>query len=636
MTDQVQKDDYDCKAQVSQLVPYLSQEFEKLQQLHAATAERIVFLRSIICSGPPLPEAISMMNYQDTDAKIQSENTTQRDEWSPGACTAQPPPGIVSTYHAARSLSSPNSCDEEPLSPQQRAQQESAINAVMFSEGVTECSTPCASSHGVEESIYGDADDSEEVSKRLSKKSEHLRQSFARRSRDRIGGSSHSLLGSALTTNLKRLASKIAHPGSAQYSSENSLAGDMHCGCFFQNIRAVYKSVWFEPVMSTFIMLNAVVMIAEIQVDGYHLGHEINFRHGVHVPAHTRSDLTRVFNILEWIFGIVFALEVFLKLLALRTKFFKETTWNIFDLVVVACFVIERASINIVPVGTQWLRICRLVRLGRLLTLARTVQAFDHLFLITTAIRDSFSILGWALLLLFLIHMTIALVLSKLLQSTYFETGHKSQEAQHKLYEYFGTWTRAMLSTFEMSLANWTPICRLLSEEVSQWFALFILMHKLTIGFAVVGVINGVLMKETFRVAETDAIVMVRQKAKATELHRKNMLNLFHALDSSGDGKVSRREFQNLALFPSVKTWLASMELQTNDLDTMFKLIDENGDGAITFDELMHGIARLKGSARSIDLLTLHKDHRTVMTHVQNINENLPSEEVNAPNGNAE
>lgn len=41
---------------------------------------------------------------------------------------------------------------------------------------------------------------------------------------------------------------------------------------------------------------------------------------------------------------------------------------------------------------------------------------------------------------------------------------------------------------FEITLANWPPVSRLLAENVSEWFMLFGVLHKLAIGFAVVSV----------------------------------------------------------------------------------------------------------------------------------------------------
>merc|ERR1712078_260290 len=106
-------------------------------------------------------------------------------------------------------------------------------------------------------------------------------------------------------------------------------------------------------------------------------------------------------------------------------------------------------------------------------------------------VKGSLSALGWAIVLLAVIQMILALVITGLLFETYFLDESQPAYERRQVFEYFGTFTRAMLSMFEMTLANWPPICRLLSEQVSEYFVAFCLLHKLTVGFAVVGIING-------------------------------------------------------------------------------------------------------------------------------------------------
>jgi len=382
-------------------------------------------------------------------------------------------------------------------------------------------------------------------------------------------------------------------------------------------MRAVYRSPWFEATFALLILVNALVMCMEFQYNGDQLGHDMSFKGWTTIKDErtgwTNSEFEGVvagaFDVLEWMFGVTFALELLFKFVVKKTSVFKDP-WNWIDIVTVALFVFEKCFGSLLPGGSQFIRILRLARLTRLMRLVRTVEGFDHLYLMTTAIKGSVRILAWALALLLLIQLTIALIVGQVLQVVYFEDSsmQSSEEKKHKIFEYFGTFWRSLLSMFEITLANWPPICRLLSEEVSEWFMLLCMVHKLTIGFAVVGVINGVFMQETFKVASTDDVIMVRQKEKAMRRHRDNMESLFRGLDNSGDGKVALKEFRSLAKYPSVKAWLASMEIRTDDLDTMFHLMDGDKSGEITFEEIVHGMERLKGHARSLDLFKLQTE----------------------------
>merc|ERR1712187_168653 len=53
--------------------------------------------------------------------------------------------------------------------------------------------------------------------------------------------------------------------------------------------------------------------------------------------------------------------------------------------------------------------------------------------------------------------------------------------------------------------------------------------------------------------------------------------------------------------------WLGSMGLDVDDIDRIWGLVD-NGDNAVSAEELTDGVAKLMGAAKSIDLITLVHD----------------------------
>merc|ERR1712176_122753 len=200
-----------------------------------------------------------------------------------------------------------------------------------------------------------------------------------------------------------------------------------------------------------------------------------------------------------------------------------------------------------------------------MLRLVRKLQGFDSLFLMSTAISGSMSVFLWSLVLLSMVQMMLALFLSQYLHE-YFFTGSIMMDPsaqQVAVFQYFGTFTRAFFTMFELTLGNWPPVCRLLAENVHESFFLFGMLHKLSIGFAVVGVINGVFMQETFKVAAMDDMLMVRQKERAVKAHKEKMRRFLQEADTKskdgsniGDGELSREEFLQIVLDPQVSHWL--------------------------------------------------------------------------------
>merc|ERR1712048_425125 len=89
-------------------------------------------------------------------------------------------------------------------------------------------------------------------------------------------------------------------------------------------------------------------------------------------------------------------------------------------------------------------------------------------------------------------------------------------------------------------------------------------------------------------------------------MHKK-MQALMDALDLDKNGFLTFSEFMIIASQPEVALWLESLDLETDDLLTLFMLIDRDGDGRLTLKELLHSILRLRGSARGIDLIALRR-----------------------------
>merc|ERR1719506_1759781 len=67
-------------------------------------------------------------------------------------------------------------------------------------------------------------------------------------------------------------------------------------------------------------------------------------------------------------------------------------------------------------------------------------------------------------------------------------------------------------------------------------------------------------------------------------------------------------------MIPAVRHYLSHLDLEVHDAEGLFDLLDD-GDGEVTLSEFVSGITRMKGSARSADMVSLMCDNK--ITHEQ-------------------
>mmetsp|Transcript_44360 Transcript_44360/g.105027 ORF Transcript_44360/g.105027 Transcript_44360/m.105027 type:complete len:599 (+) Transcript_44360:143-1939(+) len=390
----------------------------------------------------------------------------------------------------------------------------------------------------------------------------------------------------------------------------------------YKPLRKAVSSAYFEFAFGFLIILNTVIFAVEAQINGWDKGVQRSFLHSTS-PVLGNKDpwegILEAARVLEIGIGFAFVIEVIIKILGLGLISFVRDVWNWLDTTIVLAWVFEICATAARFDGAAVWRSLRVLRCFRVMRLLKTVGLFDSLYLLHAALRGSIGVLTWSLLYLAVVQITLALVVSQYLHEFYLGREDVPHSNREEVFQYFGTFSYATLTMFEMTLANWPPVCRVMMHYVSEWWVLFALVHKLTIGFAIIGIINGVVMQETFKAAAQDKDVMVRDKRKAIDKVRHRLQTVFRCADEHEDGKLTLEEFSKVCANPVLKLWLSSIGLNTSDATKVFNLID-NGDGYLTADELVHGVERFRGFASSIDLHVtikelLNKFHH--MSHVQ-------------------
>lgn len=374
--------------------------------------------------------------------------------------------------------------------------------------------------------------------------------------------------------------------------------------CLAERIAA---SSTFEMVFAGLIVLNTVNMCVEAEYRGWGVGDKQGFDGGQATTV--AADL--VFMVVGLIFSVVFTSEVIIKMAALRCKFW-FSAWNVFDFFIIAIAWFSAGAKVDLPINPMLLRLFRLVRLLRLLRSLSAFEVFDNLNLMVRAIKSAAPVIIWVVLLVFPTLACCALAFNFILVD-FIEDPSQKESVREECYLYWGTFTSATLTMFEVTFGNWVPVCRFLYGNVDERFAIFFMAYQLGMGIGVLRIVYGVFLHVTFECAHSDDSILVAQKNRENKRYADKMNAIFEKFDDSGDGVLTREEFQQIVHDDRVTTLLSAMDLEIHDPDLVFNLADDDGDGSITAEEMVKSFALLRGSARSLDVLLLNALTKQVM-----------------------
>ena len=114
--------------------------------------------------------------------------------------------------------------------------------------------------------------------------------------------------------------------------------------------------------------------------------------------------------------------------------------------------------------------------------------------------------------------------------------------------------------------------------------------------------------------AERDQELQVQSIVTSKQQQIDMFMSMFESLQKDrgevATGNITYLEFEELFNEPHIKSFFQSLDVETHDAWTLFKLMDTSGNGDLDATEFVEGCMRLKGPARSIDVSLLMQDNK--------------------------
>jgi hypothetical protein len=336
---------------------------------------------------------------------------------------------------------------------------------------------------------------------------------------------------------------------------------------------------------------------------------------------HLGSDRPTSFIALDWLFLIIFILELMLRMAAEGFLFFKLRNkmfgWNLFDGLIIALTLLNNA--DVLGIRLSVVRVFRVLRLVHVIRIIRLKNGFMELRMMVDGIMNCGKTLLWSFLLLIVITFIYAVVCLEFIAEWLTQAEHEPIASTAGL----GPAEReTRMSTIKFLMDNYASLTYSiytlfkavsggvswgeLSDPMEHVNIVLVLTFPLFIGVTVFCVLNIV----TAAFVDAAARKSKEEEANALEYiaERKKWIRAVHDIfrrhDSDSRGTLDFEEFSSIMTDWRTQTAFTDMgiDMSFQQAKQLFRLFDWDGDGQIDIDEFAQGVHHLKGPARSLDV----------------------------------
>ena len=304
-------------------------------------------------------------------------------------------------------------------------------------------------------------------------------------------------------------------------------------------------------------------------------------------------------------------IEISFRIISYKSGFFRDI-WNVFDLALVLlsmvstwllAFVAPNAGTNLYVLSST-MRLIRIMTVGRLV---RVLIVFKELWIVISGFVEAIKTLFWvSILLMFILYIGAVFVTIEVGQNSEIYDPYIYVSGGWDYKEYFGTVGRSMFTLFQIvTLDNWSNgIARHVMSNQPAMFLFFVLFIIFT-SFGVMNVVVGIIVERTLATAKQNQQRFQRTQERERTRVLNHLREIFEYADKDGNGSLTVEEFRSAIRQPEVERKLKLIELPVADAEELFKILDHDGSGELSVDEFIGGCIRLKGNAKSKDLLSV-------------------------------
>jgi len=414
-------------------------------------------------------------------------------------------------------------------------------------------------------------------------------------------------------------------------------------GLFDQKLGQFVHSMAFETAMGMIILANCVCI--GVQVDKCPPADSIRFMGND--PENSAECPHNALTLLEHVFTVIFVAEFFARTRVFTWRYYLSPA-NLMDAMLVwvtgVLFQWVMPLLNISAGGSaaRSLTIFRAFRLMRLARVVRTLPQFKEMWLLLRGLLDSGRTLLWTAVVFLFVDFVFGVVFMMVIADSPHYSGQQdkyldcvaaggpacetsAEKAAAKMVQkYFPSLEMTMFTLFQvMTGDSWAEaIARPTDVNQPGTFYLFV-CYVLVASFVLLNLVTAVIVDNALAVSKEDEENQLKEKRDRDKANFAKLNGLFQQLDADGSGELSMEELDDSFQDPEIKDKFALLDLSEEQAKELFNLLDVGGDGALSTDEFINGMTKVKQEPKSWDLLkcttTLERLHMHFERHSEKV-----------------
>lgn len=367
--------------------------------------------------------------------------------------------------------------------------------------------------------------------------------------------------------------------------------------------RDFVKSSKFDAMSLAVIFVNALVM-----------GWQVNYAAKQHKAPPLETTMDTIFT--AWFF-----FELIVRAWALSPKGYllgPGFVWAWFDCAIVSLSVVD-VSVGFI-IGTHTttslissLRVLRLARVMRITKIIRGIRALRELRLLLEGIIQSFLAVGWTVIATVFVTYVTSVVIMFIIEkhllhpidAADFEPEQQwcADGSSHYL-QYFGGLKESIVTLFQvMTGDSWSSaIMRPMLCEYPNIVWLFCSYFCFT-AFGLLNIVTGIFVDQVTSTAANDQEVINEKEQLGKTQTGELLKSIMGHMNTENNGLLSHENYQAVINNPEVQDVLSSFEIDVEDADNLYMVLDTDCTGTIPIHDFVEGCMKLRGAPSHSDII---------------------------------